>query len=44
MTEQEFFDLAERFRNTTDPDESSCLGDVLGRLIFDPTAEREPRL
>ncbi len=32
--QQEFFDLAERFRNTTDPEEAKRLGDELGRLVF----------
>jgi hypothetical protein len=44
MTEQEFFDLAERFRHTADQDEASRLGDELGCLIFGTTTETEPRL
>jgi hypothetical protein len=32
--QQEFFELAERFRNTTDPDEAKRLGDKLGRMVF----------
>lgn len=32
--QQEFFELAERFRNTTDPKEAKRLGDQLGRMIF----------
>jgi hypothetical protein len=32
--EQEFFALAERFRETTDPEEAKRLGDKLGRLVF----------
>lgn len=32
--QQEFFDLAERFRNETDPQEAKRLGDQLGRLVF----------
>ena len=32
--EQAFFDLAERFRATSDPDEAKQLGDQLGRLVF----------
>jgi len=32
--QQEFFDLAERFRNETDPQEAKRLGDQLGRLAF----------
>ncbi len=31
---QEFFELAERFRNTTDPEEVKHLGDQMGRMIF----------
>jgi hypothetical protein len=31
---QEFLELAERFRNTTDPEEAKRLGDELGRLVF----------
>lgn len=31
---QEFFKLAERFRNATDPREAELLGDKLGRMIF----------
>jgi hypothetical protein len=31
---QEFFDLAERFRNTTDPEEVKRLGDQMGRMVF----------
>jgi len=32
--QQEFFDLAERFRNATDPDEAKRLGDEMGRMVF----------
>ncbi len=32
--QQEFFDLAERFRNATDPDEVRRLGDQMGRMVF----------
>jgi len=32
--QQEFFDLAERFRNATDPAEAERLGDKLGRMVF----------
>ncbi len=32
--QQEFFRLAERFRNATDPEEAKRLGDELGRMIF----------
>ncbi len=32
--QQEFFELAERFRNATDPQEAKRLGDELGRMVF----------
>jgi len=32
--QQEFFGLAERFRNATDPEEVKRLGDQMGRLVF----------
>ena len=32
--QQEFFDLAKRFRNETDPDAARRLGDELGRMVF----------
>lgn len=32
--QQEFFDLAERFRNATNPEEAKRLGDELGRMVF----------
>jgi hypothetical protein len=32
--EQEFFNLAERFRHTTDPTEVRRLGDQMGRMVF----------
>ena len=32
--QQEFFELAERFRNATDPNEAKRLGDELGRMVF----------
>ena len=32
--EREFFDLAERFRNATDPEEVKRLGDQMGRIVF----------
>lgn len=32
--QQEFFELAERFRNATDPKEIGRLGDQLGRMVF----------
>jgi hypothetical protein len=32
--QQEFFDLAERFRDASDPEEAKRLGDQLGRMVF----------
>jgi hypothetical protein len=32
--QQEFFDLAERFREEKDPDVAKRLGDQLGRMVF----------
>jgi hypothetical protein len=32
--QQHFFDVAERFRGTTDPEEAKRLGDELGRMVF----------
>ena len=32
--QQEFFDLAERFRSATDPEEAKRLGDKLGQMVF----------
>ncbi len=32
--QQEFFDLAERFRSSTDPEEVKRLGDQMGRMVF----------
>jgi hypothetical protein len=32
--EREFFELAERFRSATDPEEVERLGDQLGRMVF----------
>ena len=32
--QQEFFSLAERFRNATDPEQAKRLGDGLGRMVF----------
>ena len=32
--QQQFLDLAERFRNAADPDEAKRLGDELGRMVF----------
>ena len=32
--QQEFFKLAERFRNAADPEEAKRLGDELGRMVF----------
>ena len=31
---REFFDLAERFRSATDPEEVKRLGDQMGRMVF----------
>jgi hypothetical protein len=31
---QEFFDLADRFRNSTDPAEVERLGEEMGRMVF----------
>ena len=32
--QQEFFELAKRFRNATDPEEAKRLGDKLGQMVF----------
>jgi hypothetical protein len=32
--QREFFELAERFRSATDPNEAKRLGDELGRMVF----------
>jgi hypothetical protein len=32
--QREFFDLAERFRAATDPEEVKRLGDEMGRKVF----------
>jgi len=32
--QQEFFELAERFRSATDPKEIKRLGDQMGRMVF----------
>jgi predicted NAD-dependent protein-ADP-ribosyltransferase YbiA (DUF1768 family) len=32
--QQEFFELAEKFRNAADPEEAKLLGDKLGRMVF----------
>jgi len=32
--QQQFFELVERFRNATDPEEAKRLGDQLGRMMF----------
>ena len=32
--QHEFFDLAERFRSATDPEEVKRLGDRMGRMVF----------
>ncbi len=31
---RKFFDLAERFRSATDPEEVKRLGDQMGRMVF----------
>jgi hypothetical protein len=32
--QQQFFELAERFRGAEDPEEAKRLGDELGRMVF----------
>jgi len=32
--QREFFDLAERFRGATDPEEAKRLGEQMGRMVF----------
>jgi len=32
--QQEFFELAERFRGAADPEDAKRLGDQLGRMLF----------
>jgi hypothetical protein len=32
--QQQFFELAERFRSATDPAETKQLGDEMGRMVF----------
>jgi hypothetical protein len=32
--QQQFFQLAERFRGASDPEEAKRLGDELGRMVF----------
>ncbi len=32
--QQEFLELAEKFRSTKDPEEAKRLGDKLGRMVF----------
>ena len=32
--QREFFELAERFRSSTDPEEVKRLGDQMGRMVF----------
>ncbi len=32
--QQEFFELAERFRSATDPEDVKRVGDQLGRMVF----------
>ena len=42
--EKAFFELAERFRASEDPDEVKQLGDEMGRFVFGDRAERIPSL
>ncbi len=32
--QQEFFDLTERFRSASDPEEFKRLGEQMGRMVF----------
>jgi hypothetical protein len=32
--EQEFFELADRFRSASDPEEVRRLGDLMGQMVF----------
>ena len=32
--QKDFFELADRFRSATDPDEVKRLGDLMGRMVF----------
>ena len=32
--QEEFFELAEKFRNAKDPEQAKRLGDELGRMVF----------
>ena len=32
--QRQFFELAERFRNATDPEEVKRLGEQMGRMVF----------
>jgi hypothetical protein len=32
--QQQFFELAERFRSATDPEDIKRLGDRMGRMVF----------
>jgi hypothetical protein len=32
--QEQFFDLAKRFRSATDPEDAKRLGDELGRMVF----------
>jgi len=40
--QQEFFELAERFRTATDPKEAERLGDELGRMVLAGNAQDRP--
>jgi hypothetical protein len=37
--QQKFFEVAERFRNATDPEEARRLGDELGKMVFGDDAQ-----
>jgi len=38
--QQQFFALAEQFRNAADPEEAKRLGDALGRMVFGSATQR----
>jgi hypothetical protein len=38
--EKAFFELAERFRNTSDPEEAKRLGEEMGLLLFKKRTSR----
>ncbi len=37
--QQQFYELAERFRGASDPEEARRLGDELGRMVFGVNAQ-----